>query len=156
MPWVAITPELESLLREMQTRAVSQYLFASPHDPAKPRDASAVRHRLTAVCKKLKLRHCTPHGLRSFYVTEARQSGLSDAEIASLIGDKSGPALIASTYGDVRPDHLLAQARRIRHTITGDEADAKGSHQSSHTVHEKAACVTQCHFESSEREAIAE
>jgi hypothetical protein len=32
-----------------------------------------------------------------------------------LIGDKSGPALIASTYGDLRDEHLLAQARRIQH-----------------------------------------
>jgi integrase len=135
-PWVAITPELESLLGEMQTRPVSHYLFASPHGPAKPRDASAVRHRLTAVCKKLKLKHCTPHGLRSCFVTSARQSGLTDAEIAALIGDKSGPALIATTYGDLRPDHLLAQARRIRHTVAGngDEVQTETSHKASHTL----------------------
>jgi integrase len=133
-PWVAITPELETLLRDMRTRAVSQYLFASPHDPAKPRDASAVRHRLTAVCRKLK--HCTPHGLRSYFVTQARQSGLTDAEIAALIGDKSGPALIATTYGDLRPDHLLAQARLIRHTVAtnGDQKQVQASHKASHTL----------------------
>jgi hypothetical protein len=60
----------------------------------------------------------TPHGLRSYFVTQARQSGLSDAEIAMLIGDKTGPAIIAQTYGDVRPDHLLKQAQRIRLTAT--------------------------------------
>ena len=38
-----------------------------------------------------------------------------------LIGDKSGPALIASTYGDVRPEHLVRQAQRIR--FRNDEAD---------------------------------
>ena len=37
-----------------------------------------------------------------------------------LIGDKSGPALIASTYGDVRPDHLIRQAQRIRFHLTGE------------------------------------
>ena len=58
--------------------------------------------------------HVTPHGLRSFFVTQARQSGLTDAEIAALIGDKSGPAIIAAVYGDVRQDHLLAQAKRIQ------------------------------------------
>ena len=41
----------------------------------------------------------------------------ADAEIAMLIGDKSGPAIIALTYGDVRPDHLLKQAQRIRLTV---------------------------------------
>ena len=139
-PWVAILPEMETLLREMQTRVVSQYLFASPHDPAKPRDASAVRHRITFAIAALNkkaveegkptLGHITPHGLRSYFVTQARQSGLTDAEIAMLIGDKSGPALIASTYGDLRDDHLLAQARRIRHTV----APVPSSHRSSHTL----------------------
>jgi hypothetical protein len=43
---------------------------------------------------------------------------LSDAEIAQLIGDKTGPILIAQVYGDVRPDHLLAVARKIRLTAT--------------------------------------
>ena len=56
-PWVAITPKLENLLREMKKRAVSELLFPSPFDASKPRDASAVRHRLLAACKKLKLGH---------------------------------------------------------------------------------------------------
>jgi hypothetical protein len=55
--------------------------------------------------------------MRPFFVTQARESGLSNAEIAMLIGDKTGPAIIAHTYGDVRPDHLLKQAQRIRLTI---------------------------------------
>ena len=116
-PWVPILPEMETLLREMQKRAKSHLLFPSPFDPNQKRDASAIRHRLTAACRALGLGHVTPHGLRSYFVTQARQSGLSDAEIAMLIGDKTGPAIIAHTYGDVRPDHLLKQAQRIRLTI---------------------------------------
>lgn len=34
-----------------------------------------------------------------------------------LISDKTGPAIIAHTYGDVRPDHLLKQAPRLRLTV---------------------------------------
>jgi hypothetical protein len=49
-------------------------------------------------------------------VTQARQSGLTDAEVAQLIGDKTGPVLISEVYGDVRPDHLLAVARKIKLT----------------------------------------
>jgi integrase len=134
-PWVPILPEMESLLRDMQKRTTSHLLFPSPFDPAVPRDDSAVRHRLTAACKKLCLGHVTPHGLRSYFVTQARQSGLSDAEIAMLIGDKTGPAIIAQTYGDVRPDHLLKQAQRIRLTVASQqkEAVAKSSNKSSNT-----------------------
>src|SRR5439155_23033681 len=62
------------------------------------------------------------HGLRSYFVTQCRQSGLTDAEIAMLIGDKTGPALIAQVYGDLRPDHLLTQARRIRLTASAGAA----------------------------------
>ncbi len=142
-PWVAITPELETLLRGMQGRAKnSPLLFPSPHEPSKPnepskpRDHSAVRRRITSAIAalnkkaeqegKTKLGHVTPHGLRSYFVTSARQSGLTDAEIAMLIGDKTGPSIIASTYGDLRDDHLLAQARRVRHTIApSSEADSR-------------------------------
>ncbi len=116
-PWVPILPEMEALLRDMRKRATSHLLFPSPFDPSTARDGSAVRHRLTAACRSLGIGHVTPHGLRSFFVTQARESGLSDAEIAMLIGDKTGPAIIAHTYGDVRPDHLLKQAQRIRLTV---------------------------------------
>jgi integrase len=97
-----------------------------------------------AACKKLGLGRVTPHGLRSYFVTQARQSGLTDAEIAALIGDKTGPAIIAQTYGDLRPDHLLAQARRIRHTVAedGDNASHKASHtmpQDGSTIHRESA-----------------
>ena len=49
-----------------------------------------------------------------------------------LIGDKTGPAIIAQTYGDVRPEHLLKQAQRIRLTVqeihgASDESSAGGS-----------------------------
>ncbi|MCU0785553.1 MAG: tyrosine-type recombinase/integrase [Verrucomicrobia bacterium] len=115
-PFVLLLPELADLLRSMQQRAVSDLMFPSPFDPAKPRDVSAFRRRLGQACKKLGLPHVTPHGMRSYFVTQARQSGLTDAEIAQLIGDKTGPALIAQVYGDVRPDHLLAVARKIKLT----------------------------------------
>lgn len=118
-PWVPILREMEALLQDMKKRATGDLLFPSPFDASKQRDASAIRHRITAACKKLELGHVTPHGLRSYFVTQARQSGLTDAEIAALIGDKTGPAIIAHTYGDVRSDHLLAQAQRIRLTVAG-------------------------------------
>lgn len=138
-PWVAITPELETLLREMKERAGSALLFPSPFDVSKPRDASAVRHRLLAACEKEKLGRVTPHGLRSYFVTQARESGLTDADIAALIGDKTGPAIIAQTYGDVRPDHLLAQARLIRHTVAGE--GNKASHKASHTSPQNSSVI---------------
>jgi integrase len=135
MPWTPILSEMEALLRDMQKRATSYFLFPSPFDPEKPADASAIRRRIRIACKTLDLPHATPHGLRSYFVTRARESGLSDAEIAMLIGDKTGPAIIAHTYGDVRPEHLLKQAHRIQLTATqtGSPAAGGGSIASSNT-----------------------
>jgi integrase len=104
--------------RRTKRKATGECLFPSPFGPSKTRDDSCFRRCLAHACKELKLPDFTPQGLRSYFVTQARQSGLSDAEIAQLIGDKTGPTLIAQVYGDVRPDHLLAVARKIRLTAT--------------------------------------
>lgn len=42
------------------------------------------------------------------------------------VEDKSEPAIIARTYGDVRPEHLLAQAKRIRLTATSSRPIGAG------------------------------
>ncbi len=147
LPWVPILPAMEALLRDMQTRANSHLLFPSPFESDKQRDRSAIGHRLAAACKGLSFGHVTPHGLRSYFVTQARESGLSDAEIAMLIGDKTGPAIIAQTYGDVRPEHLLKQAQRIRLTVqeireASDKPSAGGSSiKSSNTSPDVSECL---------------
>lgn len=146
-PWVPILSETAALLRDMQSRGEcdpADLLFPSPFNPKKPRDVSAIRHRITAACKKLEIGHVTPHGLRSYFVTQARQSGLTDAEIAALIGDKTGPAIIASTYGDVRSDHLLAQAQRIRLTVGVSKRESKpvGEPSSIRSSHMSASVST--------------
>lgn len=143
MPFVPILPEMEALLRGMQKRATSHWLFPSPYDPNTWRADSAIRNRLTAACRALGLRHVTPHGLRSYFVTQARQSGLSDAEIAMLIGDKTGPAIIARIYGDVRPDHLFKQAQRIRLTVQSGQngEEQPGSIKSSITLPGVSPCA---------------
>lgn len=128
MPFVPIVPEMEALLRGMQKRATSHLLLPSALDPKAQWARWTIRNRLTTVCRTLGLGHVTPHGLRSYFVTQARQSGLSDAEIAMLIGDKTGPSIIARIYGDVRPDHLFKQAQRIRLTVqSGQNGDGQPS-----------------------------
>ena len=150
-PWVPILNEMEALLRGMQKRATSYFLFPSPFEPERTMDASALRRRIKAACEALDLGHVTPHGLRSYFVTQCRQSGLTDAEIAMLIGDKTGPALIAQVYGDLRPDHLLKQAQRIRLTASQgnqaakSEGDGGSSIKSSNKLLGVAACLAVSH-----------
>ena len=120
-PFVPILPEMEQLLKQMQTRVRSDLLFPSELDAGKPLAYPTLASRLTLLCRSTLSRHVTLHGLRSFFVTQCRESGLPDTEIAALIGDKSGPAIIARTYGDVRPDHLLKQAKRVRLLVRGNQ-----------------------------------
>jgi integrase len=124
-PFVPILPEMETLLHEIQARARSHLLFPSDTDVNQPLPYSVIAPRLSRLCRSTGMRYVTLHGLRSFFVTQCRESGLPDTEIAALIGDKSGPAIIARTYGDVRPEHLLRQAQRVRFIAgvkTGAEA----------------------------------
>jgi integrase len=127
IPWVPILPEMKKLLAGMKERATSDLIFPSVLNPDGALDPSAFRRLLAKACKQLGIRHVTPHGLRSYFVTQARQSGLTDAEIAQLIGDKTGPSIIAEVYGDVRPDHLLNIARKIQLTATTRMAGANNS-----------------------------
>ena len=143
MPFVPIVPEMEALLCAMQKRATSHLLFPSPLDSKAQRACWTIRNRLRTVCRALGLGHVTPHGLRSYFVTQARQSGLSDAEIAMLIGDKTGPSIIARIYGDVRPDHLFKQAQRIRFTAQSgpNGEDQPGSIKSSNILPAVLPCA---------------
>ncbi len=112
-PFVPILSEMEQLLKQMQTRVRSDLLFPSTLDANKPLAYPTLASRLSKLCRSTQTRYVTLHGLRSFFVTQCRESGLPDAEIAALIGDKSGPAIIARTYGDV-PTRPLAQTGQAR------------------------------------------
>jgi len=118
MPWVPILPKMQQLLTRMKKRTKADLIFPSTFNAHTALDPSAFRRLLAKACKKLGVHHVTPHGLRSFFVTQARQWGLTDAEIAQLIGDKTGPSIVAEVYGDVRPGHLLNIARKIQLAAT--------------------------------------
>jgi len=144
-PWVPLSEPLAELLTAMRARARSHLLFPSPFDLDRPRERSAFGHRLVAATKALGLPHITAHGMRSYYVSRCREAGLTDAEVALLIGDKSGPALIASTYGSLAPAHLLAQARRVKFVashagVKGEQS--KGGAQSSPAS--RSNCMPDC------------
>lgn len=65
---------------------------------------------LATSCTKLGLPMFTSHGLRAFYVTTRRSEMVPDAVIAAEIGDKTGAAIIVSTYGGLPPNWAEASA----------------------------------------------
>jgi integrase len=64
----------------------------------------SLTHALADAGKKVAGAKRTSHGLRAFYVTVRRSQGITDAQIADEIGDKSGASIITSTYGAVPPN----------------------------------------------------
>jgi hypothetical protein len=85
---------------ELRARLVATCISPSHTTRASLRPRSSTCRATSASEKKRPMREC-PRTARP-------------RRTAMLIGDKSGPAIIATTYGDVRPDHLLVQAKRVR------------------------------------------
>ena len=56
-PWVAITPEIETLLRDMQTRRQGDWLFPSPIDMTKPRSSRAIGRQIQKARKEIGRAH---------------------------------------------------------------------------------------------------
>jgi integrase len=125
-PWIEVHPEMRRLLRQMWARHKSQWLFPSVLDAERPLSYATVATTLARTWRSLGMGCITLHGLRSFFVTQCRESGMSDVEIAAAIGDRSGAAIIARTYGDVRPERLRKQLRDVIFVGTkGDETEAE-------------------------------
>lgn len=122
-PFVPITAELGDLLREMRARATSYLLFPSSEDPQRPLPYNTIAIKFRRLTKKMELPHLCLHGLRAFYITAARESGLSDWVIAGLVGQRTGGILIARAYGKTREDHLLKQAQQVRFMLNEPQKD---------------------------------
>ena len=82
-PFVPILPEMEQLLKQMQTRMRSNLLFPSVLDTNKPLAYPTLARKSSNFCRSSEMRYVTLHGLRSFFVTQCRESGSPDTEIAA-------------------------------------------------------------------------
>lgn len=82
----------------------SPWWLPSPKVDNQPIDRGSLTHALKLAGKLIAKAHRTSHGLRAYYVTVRRSQGISDAQIADEIGDKSGASIIVSTYGSVPPN----------------------------------------------------
>jgi integrase len=77
--------------------------FLPGRDPRHPLDAGSLGHALDHAAQTLGLPHRTSHGLRAFHVRALRSLGVDDSEIAKRLGQRSGVALVETTYGWSEP-----------------------------------------------------
>jgi integrase len=75
-----------------------------------PIDLGSLTQALKMAGKLIAGAHRTSHGLRAYYVTVRRSQGIPDAQIADEIGDRTGAAMIVSTYGSVPPNWRGSEA----------------------------------------------
>jgi len=131
-PYVPITAELGDLLRQMRERSKSFLLFPSADNPQRPLPYSTIAGKFRKLTVKMELPHLCLHGLRSFFTTSARESGLPDWVIGGLVGHRSGGILISRAYGQTREVHLLKQAQQVRFLIDAPQKnDAKPTPEAS-------------------------
>jgi integrase len=115
-----IHPALEATLRALQQWRVMRGLTNNPYFiPSRyERPGNSVGpHSLTQGLNRRQKRTGGPkrtsHGLRAFYVAVRRSQGISDAQIAAEIGDVTGAAIIASTYGPPPPNWMNPDAKPL-------------------------------------------
>lgn len=110
-PAVRIHPALESFLTAWRKYTAthwptSPWMFpdpAAPNTPLVPFGQvvdSCLGRRLNAAASALGLPPRKPHSMRAYYVRVRRSQGIEDATIAVELGQRSGPSLIVSTYGE--------------------------------------------------------
>jgi len=106
-PEVEIHPALAQLLEAMKQwrtlRGIDSPWFFPGKDKTSPVKGGSLSKALARVAPDAVGHDVISHGLRAYYVTVRRSQGINDGQIAWEIGDKSGPAIISSTYGDPPP-----------------------------------------------------
>jgi integrase len=68
---------------------------------------------LDRACAKVGTPRITHHDLRHLFATRCIESGVDIPTVSRWLGHKDGGALAMKTYGHLRREHSLAQARRV-------------------------------------------
>jgi integrase len=64
-------------------------------------------------CKKIGIARITHHDLRHLFATTCIESGIDIPTVSRWLGHSDGGALLMKTYGHLRREHSIAQARRV-------------------------------------------
>jgi integrase len=68
---------------------------------------------LDRACKKVGANRITHHDLRHLFATRCIESDVDIPTVSHWLGHKDGGALEIKTYGHLRREHSITQARRV-------------------------------------------
>jgi integrase len=74
-------------------------------------------------CKKLRIKRITHHDLRHLFATTCIESGVDIPTVSRWLNHKDGGALAMKTYGHLRREHSVAQARRVSFEAKDDSTE---------------------------------
>lgn len=77
-------------------------------------DIKTPRLALAAACRHVGIPHLRIHDLRHLFATHAIEQGVDVPTVAKWLGHSDGGALAMKTYGHIRDEHSLAQAKKLR------------------------------------------
>jgi integrase len=105
---VPMIPELETLLKGLRAERRKE-----------PQDATVMRvmeceKSMTHAAEKVGMKRITHHDLRHLFATICIESGVDVPTVSRWLGHKDGGALCMKTYGHLRQEHSVTQARRVR------------------------------------------
>ncbi len=72
------------------------------------------RFALTNACKRLGIPHIRIHDLKHLFMTTAIEKGVDIPTVSKWGGHQDGGVLAMRTYGHIRDDHSLEEARKMR------------------------------------------
>lgn len=101
---VPINEPLRAVLDSMRYDGAVGFLFS----------VKSPREALRRACEHCQIPHLRVHDLRHLFATVAVESGVDIPTVSRWLGHKDGGALAMRTYGHLRDDHSLDQAKKLR------------------------------------------
>ena len=104
---VPLIPEARALFERMRADRAGESLNAKLFQVGECQKA------LDRACKKVGADRITHHDLRHLFATRCIESGVDIPTVSRWLGHKDGGVLAMKTYGHLRREHSVAQARRV-------------------------------------------
>lgn len=101
---IPISPALKGVLKRLHYKGASGQIFP----------IACPDQTLATACKLAGVQHMTMHTLRHWFASWCIENGIEIPTIARWLGHQDGGALLMRTYGHLRDQHSLAQAKKLK------------------------------------------
>lgn len=105
--YVPMIPELEQMLTDLRKERATEAPTATVMR------VFECQNSMTHAAAKIGMKRITHHDLRHLFATICIESGVDIPTVSRWLGHKDGGALCMKTYGHLRQEHSVAQARRV-------------------------------------------